>query len=62
MEEIKDMIRQRLVHLEERKALHGLVGKSSLSLYARGFSSGLLHRLIAEHYFLKLLLEEVEET
>lgn len=56
---IEEMLLERLKHIKQRiewsKPLPGL------GVYARGFSCGKLHRLIAERYFLELLVEELKK-
>ena len=51
-------IEDRIVHIKKKLALHDEVSRKSMSLYARGFSSGKVFRLIAEKYFLETLLEK----
>ena len=56
---IESKITKRLEHVKERIILLSESHGSGLTIYARGFSVGKLHRLIAERYFLETLLEEV---
>ena len=56
---IESKITKRLEHIKKRIILLGEGHSSGLTIYARGFSTGKLHRLIAERYFLETLLEEV---
>ena len=51
-------IEDRIAHIETKLALHEDVSRESMSIYARGFSSGKILRLVAERYFLETLLEE----
>ena len=51
-------IEDRIVYVDRKLSLHAAVGQDTMSLYARGFSSGKIFRLIAEKYFLETLLEE----
>ena len=61
MNSIKGKITKRLRHIEGRINLLGKAHDTRLSVYARGFSTGKLHRLIGERYFLELLMEELEK-
>lgn len=54
---IESMLLERLQHIKERMAWSK--PSSGLSVYRRGFFCGKLHRLIAERYFLELLMEEL---
>lgn len=55
--EIKTTIKERLEHIKER--VKWSKPSPGFGLYARGFSCGRLHRLIAERYFLELLMEKL---
>lgn len=54
-------IADRIIYIEKKLALHDDIYKKSMSLYARGFSSGKIFRFIAERYFLETLLEKMDE-
>ena len=51
-------IEDRIDHVEKKLDLHATIDSKTISLYARGFSSGKIFRLIAEKYFLETLLEK----
>ena len=58
---IEEMILDRLQHLDGRvKGTKN--GMERLSVHARGFAAGQVHRIIAERYFLLTLLDELEEV
>ena len=62
MDGVKNKITKRLKHIEGRINLLGKAHDNRLSVYARGFSTGKLHRLIGERYFLELLMEEISKN
>jgi hypothetical protein len=54
------MLFERLEHIKQRMEWSKPI--PGLSVYARGFSCGNLHRLIAERYFLESLIEAAKEV